>query len=197
MKWTVGEAWAACLAHLEQHSHQGQTTPYNVPDTLYAMTLFTLAECSAARAILEIGVGPESVSGTTFVHSLARRGGALVSVDIDPDLPRPIYRELAARLGVSWSVVTGDSLEVEFHGDPGTMDLVYIDGNHDAAHADGDLRRYLPYVRPGGYLVIDDFRQAPGIGEGRVGIDAQVPWFLHLAHNVPDGNGRLVWQRPL
>ncbi|MEA2973432.1 MAG: hypothetical protein QOG82_1890 [Actinomycetota bacterium] len=38
----------------------------------------------------------------------------------------------------------------------GTLDLVHIDGNHDADAVAGDLARYRPLVRPGGYVVLDD-----------------------------------------
>lgn len=38
----------------------------------------------------------------------------------------------------------------------GTLDLVHIDGNHDAARVADDLARYWPLVRPGGYIVLDD-----------------------------------------
>jgi hypothetical protein len=37
-----------------------------------------------------------------------------------------------------------------------SVDLLHLDGNHDAAAVAGDLRDYLPLVRPGGFLVLDD-----------------------------------------
>jgi SAM-dependent methyltransferase len=36
------------------------------------------------------------------------------------------------------------------------FDLVHIDGNHDTARVREDLDHYLPRLRPGGYLVLDD-----------------------------------------
>ncbi len=38
----------------------------------------------------------------------------------------------------------------------GTVDLLHIDGNHDAAVVAGDVAHYRPLVRPGGYIVVDD-----------------------------------------
>lgn len=37
-----------------------------------------------------------------------------------------------------------------------SFDLVHIDGNHDTARVREDVDLYLPRLRPGGYLVLDD-----------------------------------------
>jgi len=42
----------------------------------------------------------------------------------------------------------------EFAGAP--IDLLHIDGNHDRRSVEGDLERFLPHVRDGGILVMDD-----------------------------------------
>ena len=42
------------------------------------------------------------------------------------------------------------------HFAPATIDLVHIDGNHDADEVAADLRLYRPLVRPGGFIVLDD-----------------------------------------
>jgi len=192
-------SWPVCLTYLERECNYGRQAPYSVADRLYAMVLWTFAECIAATSIMEIGVGPESVSGCTFIHNMAQRGGGcLYSVDVDPALPQPKYRALAQALGVEWSIAHGDSLAPEV-GFPASLlvDLLYIDGNHDAAHAGGDLAKFLPHLRPGGYLLIDDFPPQRGVGEGRTAIEQIVPHAIHLAHHAPHGNGRLVWQRPV
>jgi hypothetical protein len=36
------------------------------------------------------------------------------------------------------------------------IDLLHVDGNHDRDAVLDDLERYLPLIRPGGYLVMDD-----------------------------------------
>jgi len=192
------DAWADCLAYLFAHCHMGIFQPH--VDTLYAHVLWVLANCAAATRILEIGIGPDSVSGVTFVHALAQRpDGHLMSVDIDPALPKTEHRDLALAKGVVWTQTYGDSLEVPIPAAPESVDLLYIDGNHDAEHAAGDLRKFIGVLRPGGYLVIDDFPPQRGIGLGRLEMEAMLApeQFLHLAHQAPAGNGRLVWQRPL
>lgn len=198
MTTALYDPWAACLNYLATYcdQHAGAFSPET--NRRYAAVLWLFADCIAAKTILEIGVGPTAVSGCTFIHNMAQRGGGhLVSVDIDTTRPLPVYRELASQYGVGWTVIHGDSLKAEIPLAHNSVDLLYIDGDHDAAHAKGDLERYLPYLRPGGYLLIDDFPPQKGIGEGRIAIDAMVPGMIHLAHDAPHGNGRLVWQRPL
>jgi predicted O-methyltransferase YrrM len=39
--------------------------------------------------------------------------------------------------------------------EPG-IGLLHIDGNHDYAKLRSDIEKYLPKLRPGGYLVLDD-----------------------------------------
>lgn len=195
---TYKDGWSECLGYLYAHCHMGQFHPH--VDTLYALVLWTLAHCAAARRILEIGIGPDSVSGVTFVHALASYpDGHLMSVDIDEQIPRQEFKDLAARKGVAWTQTYGDSLVVPVPAAPDSIDLLYIDGNHEAAYAIGDLRKYLHVLRPGGYLVIDDFPPERGVGEGRRAMEALLApeQFLHLAHHAPAGNGRLLWQRPL
>lgn len=192
------DGWSECLAYLYAHCEMGKFQPH--VDTLYALVLWTLANCAAARRILEVGIGPMSISGCTFVHALAQYpDGHLMSVDIDETLPQQQFKDLAASKGVVWTQTYGDSLVVPIPAAPDSVDLLYIDGNHDAEHAVGDLRKFLDVLRPGGYLVIDDFPPQRGLGDGRVGMEALLApeQFLHLAHAAPAGNGRLVWQRPL
>lgn len=192
------DGWADCLDYLYAHCQMGRCYPQI--DTLYALVLWTLANCAAARRILEVGIGPDSVSGVTFVHALAQYpDGHLMSVDIDPALPQQQFKDLAASKGVVWTQTYGDSLVVPIPAADESVDLLYIDGNHDAAHAIGDLKKFLVVLRPGGYLVIDDFPPTRGLGDGRAEMEAFLApeQFLHLAHAAPAGNGRLVWQRPL
>jgi predicted O-methyltransferase YrrM len=40
--------------------------------------------------------------------------------------------------------------------EPGSVDLVHVDGNHDAAAVERDVGLYLPKVRPGGFIALDD-----------------------------------------
>jgi predicted O-methyltransferase YrrM len=194
---TSNDRWTTCAAYLEAECNP---TPGWWPDAtqLYAHILWTLTESIAATSILEIGVGPTSVSGCTFAHSMGSRGGGrLWSVDVDPARPADIYRDLARRQSVTWTVVHGDSLDVAAELPAGLqVDLLYIDGDHDCAHAYGDTVAYLRYLRPGGLLVIDDYPSFEGVSEAKQLLEADGFTFVHLPHEPPAGNGRLVWQKP-
>jgi hypothetical protein len=63
---------------------------------------------------------------------------------------------------VRWGIAAHTRLErarshdVASGFDPGSIDLLHVDGNHDAAAVARDLGDYLPAVRPGGFVVLDD-----------------------------------------
>jgi predicted O-methyltransferase YrrM len=187
--------WADCHAYLEAHCN-AEPGPLPAATVLYAQVLWTLAECLAVRSVLEVGIGPTSVSGMTFAHSMASRGGGvLTSIDVDPARPQPRYREWAREHGILWATSYGDSLGVTLPAKL-TCDLLYIDGAHDEDHAYGDTMRFLPHLRAGGYLLIDDFPAFLGVKEAGFRMYREGFQFVHLAHHPPHGNGRLLWQKP-
>jgi len=51
----------------------------------------------------------------------------------------------------------------------GRIALLHIDGNHTYEQAALDARLWTPHVRPGGWIVFDDYRWAFGDGPKRVG----------------------------
>ncbi len=169
------------------------------PSTVrYIQVLWLLADVLGATSVLEIGIGPTSVSGSTFILNMASRGGGtLYSVDINPARPRPADRALARDCGVNWVVFHGDSLLMSEQIPKGLqVDLLYVDGDHDHLHAYGDTVTYLQFLRPGGYLVIDDYPTFDGVISARQSLEAEGFTFVHLAHEIPHGNGRLLWQKP-
>lgn len=52
--------------------------------------------------------------------------------------------------------MTSQEAAESFRTDGVRFDLVHIDGNHDAAVVDRDVRAYLPLLRKGGVLIMDD-----------------------------------------
>ncbi len=186
--------WADCLAYLQAHC-QPEDGNFNAPTALYAMTLWVLAEALAVESVLEVGIGPTSVSGCTFAHSMASRGGGiLTSIDLDRSRPKPQYRQWALEHNVLWHTQYGDSMQVTLPKGY-TCDLLYIDGAHDEIHAYEDTKRFLPHLRVGGYLVIDDFPAFEGVKQAAFRLNREGFQFVHLAHHPPHGNGRLLWQK--
>ncbi len=59
-----------------------------------------------------------------------------------------------------------------------SLDWVYIDGNHSYAYVKADLETYLRKVKPGGYLVCDDYHYA---GFWKDGVTRAVDEFVAAA----------------
>lgn len=51
----------------------------------------------------------------------------------------------------------------------GRIGLIHIDGNHDYDAVAEDCRQWVPWIAPGGWLVLDDYVWAHGDGPYRVG----------------------------
>lgn len=47
------------------------------------------------------------------------------------------------------------------HIEPESVDVLHIDGNHDEECVSRDIERYLPLVKPDGYIVMDDALHPP------------------------------------
>lgn len=165
----------------------------------YAQILWVLAEALAVTNVLEIGIGPTCMSGMAFAHSMSNRGGGhLLSFDIDSSRPESVYLERAAALGTDWQQVYGDSLETLTAYDADRVyDLVYVDGDHDEAHAYRDTVNAVEHLRPGGYLLIDDYPGCQGVVDAARRLRVEGFTFVHLPHDPsPSWNGRLLWQKP-
>jgi hypothetical protein len=51
----------------------------------------------------------------------------------------------------------------------GAISVLHIDGNHAFKHADEDCRLWAPHVKPGGWIIFDDYFWVFGDGPRRVG----------------------------
>ena len=78
--------------------------------------------------------------------------------------------------------------------DPGSIDVLHLDGLHTESAARHDLDSWLPKVRPGGIVLLHDVDvQTPHFGVWKVWADLQErgrSWTFH------DGPGLGVWQKP-
>ena len=54
------------------------------------------------------------------------------------------------------TLLQGTAAEAAPRFAPASIDLLHVDGNHSEASVRDDLQRYLPLVRPGGIVVVDD-----------------------------------------
>jgi hypothetical protein len=60
------------------------------------------------------------------------------------------------QLGGHMRLVRERSLDAASHFARESIDLLHVDGNHDAAAVAADLEAYLPAMRQGGFVVLDD-----------------------------------------
>jgi hypothetical protein len=83
-------------------------------------------------------------------------GGKRAKKQEDMDV---IYESVRSELGSRPDVrlIRGYSTEAASQIENGTLDWVYIDGNHTFEHVKTDLETYYPKVRQGGYLIGDDY----------------------------------------
>ena len=92
----------------------------------------------------------------------ARYGGASArgQADMD-DLHASVLRRFAAPIAAGIVVVQRSTSEAAAAAlDDGSLDWVYIDGNHLYEFVRRDLDLYLPKVKRGGLLTGDDYGQA-------------------------------------
>lgn len=160
----------------------------------YFQTLRRFCDAAQARTVLEIGIGPESMSARTFASSMVHRLPARIySIDIEPDRPRDIDRVAVHDLGVEWMVAHGSSLEVPVPDIE--IDLLYVDGNHDYEYALGDFERFEPLVRPGGYILVDDYPAFVGVAEAIAELERRGWHGLFLPYDN-DNNGHVIYRKP-
>jgi predicted O-methyltransferase YrrM len=130
----------------EMNSHPGES---------YYTFLLLLAERFGIESALEIGTR----TGAGALH-LASGGASVTTIDIDPGCA-PRVEALARERGlVAVKGLTGDSSRQELRDRLAAQkfDLVFIDGNHTRASVLADVQNFLPLLRPGGVLLVDDTR---------------------------------------
>lgn len=122
--------------------------------------------------VVNFGAGA-GTSGLLFIES--RPDLILYTIDIqDASSPhgslegeRNAFRDagLLHLLNHRWYQIHGDSRKVGIdwqHKDKDNpmVDLVFVDGDHSYAGCAGDIRAWMPNLRPGGIMVIHDFDKA-------------------------------------
>ena len=74
-------------------------------------------------------------------------------------------RETTLTLGLEEfvSIVMGNSLDVLPSLAPNHFSIAFIDSNHDFDHVLSELKLTAPLIRPGGYIVMDDYDSHRGV----------------------------------
>ena len=114
--------------------------------------LLRAAEGYQQVRVLEVGVRTGR-STSAFLAACARVGGHLWSVDAaKPEVP------LHWHYSGYWTFKQARSEDVtpELEGWPSSFDIVFLDGDHQMLTVLGELRRFVPYVAPGGLVLCHD-----------------------------------------
>lgn len=82
------------------------------------------------------------------------------------------------RLGVAGEIIEADSRTYDWTL---PIDLLFIDGGHDEANVSVDCQKYIPFVKPGGVVIFDDWaldetRANPHWAVGHYGTTATEGW---------------------
>lgn len=173
----------------------------------YSLQLEVLALAVNAKRILEIGAGPQGLSGFAFCKAMRHNGLGceLVSIDINPAHPdKSVIESAEAEFDVSWTVLYGDSRSTpDDITKLGKFDLLYIDGDHGLDFVRSDYNRFCPLVRQGGFVVFDDYPIANGVASfihedlrfgQHIGVDWPRNQHIRLPYNHNDGNSHYVIQ---
>jgi hypothetical protein len=140
-----------------------------------------------------IGIDPYSASAAvqTDPH---RVGIDLVEwperIDWDGIHADVLARIAARRLDGCCRLVRKRSEDAAADFAPGSIDLLHVDGNHDRAAVERDVELYLPRVRPGGFIVMDDAAW-PSVRPicARLADEHELVFQLHDASGTLDGVG--------
>lgn len=115
----------------------------------------------ALQQIVELGTG--SGNSTIALLEAARLvGGRVLSIDVEPcDAARKRIHSFG--LDSDWHFVQADVLELEESRIPDSIDLLFIDTSHLYTQTSAELRRFLPRVRPDGWVALTESASSAGV----------------------------------
>jgi predicted O-methyltransferase YrrM len=147
--------------------------------------IHTLVNLTLSKVCVEIGVYKGS-SLLSFAEVLEKNGGNIIGIDPwsfemskndlwDKDYENYIYNELLKGqetfdrlygsvcgiienndLGKTVSLIRKPSQDVFIDFELESIDILHIDGNHNEMNVSRDILLYLPLVKKGGYIIMDD-----------------------------------------
>ena len=131
-------------------------TPTEINEHL--MTLRLLTRELNLKRVLELGVC-DGKSTIALLHAAQEIGGHVTSMDIE-DCPIARKRVWSEKLTHLWEFIVGDDIEVEWNQ---PIDHLFIDTSHAYDHTVSELRKFAPFVVPGGLITLHDTISFPGV----------------------------------
>lgn len=96
--------------------------------------------------------------------------------------------------GCRFQLHYGLSSDVRSHFSPRSMDCLFVDGNHQFEGVQEDIANYAPLVKPGGFLVFDDYyADFPGVMRAVDALALRNNLTLHKVNQF----GNVFVQKPL
>jgi predicted O-methyltransferase YrrM len=126
----------------------------------YYLYLHALVQVLEPSRVLELGT---CEGGSAFFMMLALpETGRLATVDVGPRHPwqlEPFLEDPRLRR------LVGDDLDFGIYGNepPEELDLLFVDTLHEYGHVRRELDLYLPRLKAGGFLVMDDLHLNEGM----------------------------------
>jgi predicted O-methyltransferase YrrM len=132
----------------------------------HLMVLYSIARFLPARLALEIGVDDGSTTLPLLV-GVAEHGGHLFSVDPAPCEWAKVAVE-KSWYGDQWHFSQLKSADLAAEIQPGSLDLIFVDGDHSYEGVRADWLNYRDKVRVGGLVLFHDYcntEDFPGIAK--------------------------------
>eukprot|EP01036_Dinobryon_divergens_P031859 gene31859-41342_t len=98
------------------------------------------------------------------------------------------------RFGCRFKLHYGFSNDMKSHFTPSSIDCVFIDGDHSYQAVRDDITNYSPIVKPGGYVIFDDYSR---YYEGVVRAVDELAKRNHLNVSKVNAHGNVYIQKPL
>jgi predicted O-methyltransferase YrrM len=108
------------------------------------------------KAIVELGTR-DGESTIALLQAAKKIGGHVYSVDINPCLEaKKVVKECG--LTEYWEFIQGDDLNIQWEK---PIDHLFIDTSHTFEHTLEELKKFEPYVRKGGIIIMHDIVAYP------------------------------------
>jgi predicted O-methyltransferase YrrM len=159
-----GPEWESRPVPVEETDFHGLLAGLRCTDAPTGQTSIIMA-CLAMycrmQRVVEIGVY-KGGTAVLLAHALRQTGGSYVGVDISECWEA---RDRLIKHGLTaWFIATMDSKAYAKSGyDEKPIDLLFIDGDHTMEGCLNDWLLWTPFVRPGGYVFIDNSLSELGV----------------------------------
>lgn len=134
---------------------------WEAPTGHFAIIMACLVMYSKLKRVVEIGVW-KGGTAVLLAHATKIVGGSYIGVDVTV---QEGVRERLERFGLGSvaSFLEGRSDQVPY--DEAPIDLLFIDGDHSKEGTWADWNRWTKWVRPGGWIFIDNTTSERGTSE--------------------------------